>query len=55
VFLQLPLRLVEALQEDARANERTITGQFIWVLKQHYPKAVEPVAATTATTKAKKK
>jgi hypothetical protein len=47
LFAQIPEELWEALNRDADHNERTATGQLIWILRQQYADG-DQVEATPA-------
>ncbi len=58
MFAQIPEPLWQALCADASANERSATGQLVWILKQRYPDAFQGEAQTPPakkTTKRKEK
>jgi hypothetical protein len=49
VFAQIPEPLWQALSEDAERNERSATGQLIWLLRQQYPDAIQKDAPPVET------
>jgi hypothetical protein len=57
LFAQIPDGLWDALNADADANQRTATGQLIWILRQQYPDAPlgEPEAPPAEAKKRKGK
>jgi hypothetical protein len=43
-FAQIPNALWQALSAEAEADDRTVTAQFIRILKQRYPHATQTEA-----------
>lgn len=39
LFATVPVELWRALCADAEANQRSATGQLIWILREKYPEA----------------
>lgn len=37
--LRLPQEMRDALEQDARNNERSMNGQILFILKEHFRKA----------------
>jgi hypothetical protein len=50
-FAQIPIPLWHALQADAERNMRNATTQFIWILMEHYPDAMQNESEALAAKK----
>jgi hypothetical protein len=53
-FAQIPNPLWQALSDEASADDRTVTAQFIRILRERYPEAV-PAEAEALPAKKKRK